>query len=199
GGATATTYLLPPLLGAFHARFPGIQLFVREQGSQSVLEDIARGVLDIGVITLPANPDEDPSAEHSVDVEPWVRDELRLIVPRAHPLYGHTHFAWEDLDGASLVLFEAGSVVRTLLDAKMSAAGISTETVMELRSIESIKQMVAQGIGAAFVSKFALDDDDGGLVARDGVTRDLAIVTRSGRTPSRAASAFLELMKSPHL
>jgi len=195
GGATATTYLLPPLLGVFHARFPGIQLFVREQGSQSVLEDIARGILDIGVITLPTDPSSAPGPERAVDVEPWVRDELRLIVPNTHPLHGRTHFTWGDLDGASLVLFEAGSAVRDLLDAKMSDAHIKTDTVMELRSIESIKQMVAQGIGAAFVSKFALDANEGGLAAQDGgVTRDLAIVTRSGRAPSRAAAEFLSMM-----
>ena len=39
-GATATTYLLPPLLRSFHEQHPGIRLHVREQGSQAVAEAV---------------------------------------------------------------------------------------------------------------------------------------------------------------
>jgi DNA-binding transcriptional LysR family regulator len=193
GGATATTYLLPPLLGRFHVRHPAIRLFVREQGSQNVVAAVESGELDLGVVTLPLPAGRTPR----LLVEPWVDDDLRLIVPAGHALGKRKRFRWKQLEGESLVLFEAGSAVRELIDGQVARAGLRVQTVMELRSIESIKQMVAQGIGAAFVSRFALAGSEHSLVCSEGpLRRELAIVRRRDRTPSAAARAFLELMRA---
>ena len=196
GGATATTYLLPEILGRFHAHHPNIQLFVREQGSQSVVEAVWTGELDLGVVTLPVTTPQPGATEH-MTIEPWITDDLRLLVPPGHPLMGRRRFKWPALDGEPLVLFEAGSAVRALLDRRIAEAQIHPSIVMELRSIESIKQMVAQGIGAAFVSEFALTDAEHSLAsATDDLTRQLAIIFRHDRTMSTAAAAFLALMRA---
>jgi DNA-binding transcriptional LysR family regulator len=193
GGATATTYLLPPLLGHFHEKNPRIRFYVREQPSRNVVEDVLAGELDLGVVTLPISGDE----VDRLEVEHWVDDELRLIVPAGHPLEQRKTFRWEDLADTPLVLFEAGSAVRAHIDASIGAAGVDPEIVMELRSIESIKQMVVQGIGAALVSEHALDERQPGLRCRDrAIRRTLAVIYRKDRTQSPAASAFLELMRS---
>lgn len=193
GGATATTYLLPPLLGRFHAAHPGIQLFVQEQGSGQVVASVLEESLDLGVVTLPV----EPALVDRLEIEPWVDDELCLIVKAGHPLSGAGTFDWSELDDVPLVLFEAGTAVRAILDRCLLEASVRTKIVMELRSIESIKQMVAQGIGAAFVSQFALSGADLGLRPRSGgVRRELAIVTRKGRTLPHAAQTFLDMMRA---
>lgn len=192
GGATATTYLLPPLLGTYHARYPEIQLFVREEGSEAVSAAVARGELDLGIVTLPVHAPARPP----LVVEPWANDELVLIVPRRSPLAKQQAFTWEDLDGEPLVLFQAGSSVRSLIDRRLATAGIEVQIVMELRSIESIKQMVRQGIGAAFVSRFALDRRTRGLRCEDQpLHRQLGLVYREDRSLSPAAEAFLGLLR----
>lgn len=191
GGATATTYLLPPVLARFHEDHPGLRLFVREQASMGVMEAVVAGELDLGVVTLGAT-DRVPEPLAS---KPWVEDELVLLVPPKHPLAAKNTYRWKDLDGMPLVLFEAGSAVRNLIDARLLSEGCRPEIVMELRSIETIKQMVAQGIGAGFVSRFALDDSHDSLRAsRDAIKRQLAIVWRSDRTLNPAAEAFIEVL-----
>jgi len=192
GGATATTYLLPPLLGAFHADHPAVRIFVREQGSAAVAAAVGAGELDLGIVTLPLG-----GAERArLRVIPWLQDELVLIVPPGHPLERRRTFRWRDLDGGDLVLFEAGSAVRGVIDDEVARAGVRVETVMELRSIESIKQMVAQGIGAGFVSPFALARGQRGRRCADGaLRRDLGLVVRADRAPSPAARAFLALLR----
>ena len=189
-GATATTYLLPPLLRVFHERHPGIQIQVREQGSQAIVDAVLAGTLDLGVVTLPV----DPGAR--LTVTPWIDDELRLIVPPRHPLAQRQKYRIRDLDGQALVLFEAGTAVRRVIDQALSEGDTEVEIVMELRSIESIKQMVAQGIGAAFVSQHALSKDEGLTTARGRLHRTLAAVHRSDRALTAAAKAFLALMGS---
>lgn len=199
GGATATTFLLPPLLGRFHERYPGIRLFVREQGSKAVVEAVVSGELDLGVVTLPVSAPEGVRLAR----EPWLTDEMLLIVPPGHRLARKRSFRWRELAEQPMVLFEAGSAVRELIDQELARAGIAVQIAMELRSIESIKQMVAQGIGAAFVSRFALEAParggrPRGLACADGrLQRDLALVYRSDRTPRAAARAFLELLRTP--
>jgi DNA-binding transcriptional LysR family regulator len=196
GGATATTYLLPPLLGKFHEVYPGIRFFVREQPSQSVVEDVLQGRLDLGVVTLPIKTPSGSLGATKLEIEHWVDDELRLLVPKQHRLVGREVFEWEALDGEALVLFEAGSAVRGLIDSRIHEAGINVDIVMELRSIDSIKQMVAQGIGSAFVSQYALRPGDESLrCAQDPIRRELAILYRSDRSQSAAARAFLEMMR----
>lgn len=191
GGATATTYLLPPVLGRFHELHPGIRFYVREQPSSGIAEAVLAGELDLGVVTLPLAGDAGRLA-----VERWVDDELRLIVPAGHRLAGRQTFRWSDLADTPLVLFEAGSAVRAHIDASIETAAVTPDIVMELRSIESIKQMVAQGIGAALVSEHALAGTDLGLRCRDRpIRRTLAIIYRADRTQSPAAAAFLELMR----
>lgn len=200
GGATATTYLFPPLLGLFHERHPSIRLFVREQGSLSVVEALIRGELDLGVVTLPVPVAEMQAGVGArLEVEPWVEDELRLIVPEGWPLAARRSFTWRDLDGLPMVLFEAGTAVRNLIDRHLADAGIQGAIVMELRSIESIKQMVAFGIGAAFVSRYALGDPEAGLTCEEGpLTRRLALVYRSDRSLSPASQTFLALARERH-
>lgn len=196
GGATATTYLLPPLLGQFHHLYPAIRLFLREQGSQSVLEGVAAGQLDIGLVTLPISTALAGSSV-KLEVEPWVDDELRLILPPAHPLNSRKSIHWTDLDETPCVLFEDGSAVRDLINRHQEEAGVQLQTVMELRSIESIKQMVAQGIGAGFVSQYALSGPEAGHRVQDApILRQLGLLYRSDRTLSKAATVFLELARA---
>ena len=103
GGATATTYLLPPLLRRFHEAHPAVRLYVREQGSAAVVEGVLAGDLDLGVVTLPVETRGD-----RLHVTPWVQDDLRLVVPPEHRLSRRRRFRWEELAGEPLVLFEGG-------------------------------------------------------------------------------------------
>lgn len=193
GGATVTTYLLPPVLRAFHERHPAIRLRVREQGSQAVVDGVLAGELDLGVVTLPVASDR-------LHIEPWLEDELLLIAPPGHRLAHRKTFRWKDLEGLSLVLFEPGTAVRALIDERLAQSGVTVSIVMELRSIDAIQQMVAAGIGAGFVSRWSLTrEHDGrgvrGIRPHDApLVRQLGLVWRLDRKPSPAANAFLELL-----
>lgn len=223
GGATVTTYLLPAIVSAIRKSYPGLRFYVRETGSGATAAAVVSGELDLGIVTLPV-----PAALASELMQiPIVDDELRLIVPkkgikptgergiesRQSVLAGTpiARFSWKDLVGVPVVAFEAGTAVRQLVDDAARRAGVTLDVVMELRSIESIKSMVAAGIGVGFVSRFALRAEDGfgaGASSREEGTlvpggtgsgtlsRTLAIVRRRDRIPSPAVAAFeRELVK----
>lgn len=198
GGATAMGYLLPPAVRAVRAEHPGLRFYVREAGSEAIAGAILTGELDLGVVTLPIRH---PGSGDLMTVR-TVPDELRLITPAGHRLDGKRSFRWADLAGEPVVGFEAGSAVRAVIDAAAGEHGVTLDVVMEVRSIQSIEQMVRAGIGVGFVSRFALRGEPpafgGGLGCRDGkVTRELAVVRRRDRTPSPAAGAFERALLSP--
>lgn len=211
GGATATTYLLPRVVSAVRAAHPGLRFYVREAGSSTVAAAVLSGELDLGIVTLPLKAGE---SDDLVKI-PLVTDELRLLPPGQpevrRPRRPRTtaesspatspaatlaaavaagSFRFKDLAGVPIVAFEAGTAVRDMIDRAAAAAGVPLNVVMELRSIESIKRMVAAGIGAGFVSRFALVPGEG-LACRDGqLTRGLAIIRRRDRIPSPAVAEF---------
>lgn len=187
GGATATTYLLPPAIGLFRREHPGVRFYVREHGSSSIAGAVVSGELDLGIVTLPLKRSEGADLLTAALAE----DELRLIAPPGHRLGDRKSFSWKDLEGERVVAFEAGSAVRELIDRSAGGAGVDLDVVMELRSIESIKRSVGAGIGVGFVSRFALDAHQPGASCRDGkLVRSLAIAKPNDRGLSPAARAF---------
>lgn len=199
GGATAMGYLLPPAVRATRQEHPGLRFYVREAGSDAIAGAILTGELDLGVVTLPITH---VGAGDLMSVG-TVQDELRLIAPAGHRLEAGPNrksFRWSDLEGEAVIGFEAGSAVRGVIDEAATKHGVSLDVVMEVRSIQSIVQVVRAGIGVGFISRFALEgprqhesggEFGGGLRCRDGkVTRELAVVRRRDRTLSPAAAAF---------
>jgi DNA-binding transcriptional LysR family regulator len=152
GGATSTNLLLPPVIKGFHRRHPGVRFAIREAPSRTIVEAVAAGDLDLGIVTLPV-----PAQQAGpLAVEPWLEDELVLLVPRGHPLRRRRSFHWKDLHGQPLIAFESGSAVRLLLDRRLADHAVAPSVVMELRSIAGVTAMVEAGIGLGFVSRLAV-------------------------------------------
>lgn len=205
GGATAMTYLLPPVVSAVRQHHPGLVFFFREAGSAVVADAVHSGELDLGIVTLPPKGARKdtwtlPGAS-DLHVLPLVTDELRLIMPPGvalEPTPSHrtgrkpvgNRFSWGQVEGHPFVAFEAGTAVRAIIDQSAEAAGVRLNVVMELRSIESIKRMVEAGIGVGMVSRFALRPDEGLGCHHGPIARRLALVRRADRKPSPAAAEF---------
>ncbi|MGH7242800.1 MAG: LysR substrate-binding domain-containing protein [Phycisphaerales bacterium] len=189
-GATAASYILPSVVSDMRRAHPGLKFFVREMGSSAIVESILNGELDLGIVTLPIRG---VGAKQLV-LRSLVDDELRLITPPRHKLAKETAFRWSDLKGESVIGFEAGSAVREVVDQAAASAGVTLDVVMELRSIQSIQQMVAAGVGVGFVSRLSFRDEPNKLPSLtpkgEPLIRELAIVRRSDHTPSSAVAEF---------
>jgi DNA-binding transcriptional LysR family regulator len=81
GGATATTYLLPPVISVLRRAHPGLRFFIREAGSTAVAAAVLSGELDIGIVTMPARRKWKLPGSQDLLTIPLVEDELRLIHP----------------------------------------------------------------------------------------------------------------------
>lgn len=186
GGATVTSCLLPQAIAAFRADYPGIRFLVKEAGSHQVIDDVAQGRIQIGIVTLPVVHDD-------LEVTPLAEDEIVLVARRDDSLDPPAEPA--DLNGRGVIAFEPGSAIRRIVDASLSAAGVAVEVTMELRSVPSMLQMVSATGDLAFVSALSLrDEKELRTVQVKGLsmTRSIALATRQGIALTPAAEAFVQ-------
>ena len=136
-GATATTYLLPPLLAQFRRRHPAVRFQLREAFTDQLEAWLHDGELDLAITT--ARDDGVVAGPH----DPWLDDELIVVgAPGVGPETGWISFA-------------SGSPVRGMLHAHEPGARV----VMELGSIAAIKGNVRAGVGVALVSRASVKTD----------------------------------------
>lgn len=102
-----------------------------------------------------------------------------------------------------VIMREPGSGTRDVVWAALTAHGVRPRATLEVGSTETIKQVVAAGLGVAIVSAATAVDQLalGTLVALDvrgfAVSRTLTRLSLPDRQPSAAAAAFDALLDQP--
>ncbi|MDM9561951.1 LysR family transcriptional regulator [Bordetella petrii] len=176
-GATACTYLLPPLLADLRRRFPALEIVASTGNTADVLRGIEANTLDIGLVTLPA-------PGRMFQVTPVLDDEFVAIFPASGKLPARV--TPQALAERPLVLFEPGARTRGLVDDWFEAAGLRARPVMELGSTEAMKELVAAGLGCAVLPRMAVPAGRGrpGLRVKPltpRLARTLAVVLRGDK------------------
>ena len=186
---TIAQYVLPWLIGAFLDEHPRVQLALRSGNTEEVVQRVLDGSVAIGLI-------EGPARERGVRTEPFMRDELVLIVP---PGSEPAHFSPQQLLTSSLLMREQGSGSRHVVEAALERSGLrlkSFKSVMDLDSTEAIKSAVEAGLGIGFVSRWAISKELelGALKTAQvrGLTmaRHFSLVTRTGPEQQGLPEAF---------
>jgi DNA-binding transcriptional LysR family regulator len=140
-GATACIYLLPPILRNLRRRFPTLEITVRTGNTGDVLKALEENTLDVGFVTLPAPGrmfEVTPVLDDAfVAITAADNDPLpRVVTPAA-------------LAKLPVVLYEAGGNTRRIVDDWFARAGVTMTPVMDLGSVEAIKELVGAGLGCA--------------------------------------------------
>lgn len=197
---TIATYLLPPVLGAFHRAHPGIEVRLAIGNTQDIVDRLLARDLDIALVEGPVHAD-------GITWRPWRPDELFLVAAPTHRFARAEGPVPAALLAEEIVCVrEAGSGTREVVATALAAAGIVPRRMIEIGSTEAIKQVVAAGLGVAIVSATAASDQIalGRLVriplAGLTVSRMLTRLSLPGRQPSAAAArfdAFLDEAVSP--
>jgi DNA-binding transcriptional LysR family regulator len=192
-GATPSisTILLPPALGEFHARYPGVMLTLREAGSRDLVRLLEQGELDLAVIILPVR--------HPIlDTRPIVEEELVLAVPPGHELAGRDGVAIADLRDVPLVMFRMGYDLRDTTLAAFRHAGFEPKIALEGGEMDSVLRLIGAGLGVAIVPRMVVEPGGpvvGIRLASPRLTRTVALANRRDRPLSRAAREFTDVVR----
>ncbi len=192
---TTGTYLMPRMIGLFRSKYPEVAVQLQVHSTRRTGWSVANGQIDLAIIggELP------PELDELLQVVPYARDEVALVLPIKHPLARLSELTKDDLYRLGFVGLDAQSTTRKMVDQLLSQSGLDVQRLrieMELNSLEAIKNAVHSGLGAAFLPVVSIERElDAGTVHRPvvadlKVSRQLKLITHPARYRSRAAEAF---------
>ena len=192
-GATACIHLLPSILQTLRRQFPALDVRVSTGNTDSILRAVEENRLDLALVTLPATG-------RSLSVTPLLDDEFVAIFSAEHRKLPR-QLTPDSLQNLPLVVFEAGSGTRLLIDEWYLQAGLRIKPVMELGSIEAIKEMVAAGLGYSIVPRMsvAAPHHRRGLQVQaltPPLSRTLGVVLRQDKPLGKALQQVLEALQT---
>jgi DNA-binding transcriptional LysR family regulator len=147
-GATACIYFLPPVLRSLRNKFPELDIVVSTGNTSAILKSIEENTIDVGLVTLPA-------PGRMFEVRSVLKDEFVLLGP-AEAIEPVGKMVASVLAALPLILYESGAHTRTLIDEWALRAGISLKPVMELGSVEAIKEVVGARLGFGVIPRMAV-------------------------------------------
>ncbi|NRG39350.1 LysR family transcriptional regulator [Rathayibacter sp. VKM Ac-2835] len=158
-GATPTLCisLVAEVLHAFHAAHPAIELHLAEDGSRSLFDRLARGELDLALVTTST-----AAAVGAFSVTPLLVEELVVVSSAAEP-------ALRDGDAIDLpavarlpqIVFNSSYDLRRTTDAAFSAAGLVPDVVLEGAEMDAVLRFAERGLGVAIVPAMVLQGRPG--------------------------------------
>ena len=183
--------VVPVLLCEFQRANTGVAVSLAISDTQTVVDRVAERELELGVVGAARR-------HRGVVFEPFFRDEVVLAVPPAHRFAGRT-VALDELRREPLIVMQEGAGVRQVIEDELRAAGTRLRDLepLELGLQESVKAAVTAGYGVTFISRAAIEADlAAGTLATARLrgldpARQISLVRSAGRSPTRAAEAFL--------
>ncbi len=164
---TIAPWLLPKLVPLVKQRAPEMPLLLEENFTHRLIEKLKSSELDLAILALPVS-------EPWLVVKPVYDEEFRALVPAGHPWAKLKSVEAAALLDAQLLMLGPGNCFRDqVLDLCATAsrqAGISPH-VIEGSSLETIRHMVASGVGITVMPASAVDD----IKPRDPLLRALPI------------------------
>ena len=198
---TLGPYLLPHLVPQLRADYPRLSLYLREDLTGNLIERLRSGALDAILLALPIQTD-------GLELIELFREPFVMALPKDSPLAGKSEVMETDLMGVQLLLLEDGHCLR---DQALAVCGLPQPRGSEDfrgSSLETLRQMVAAGVGCTLLPALAADAAGAGgtnltsarLIelrpfAAPVPSRTIGLAARRGFPRLEMVRAFAELIK----
>ncbi len=174
---TIAPYLLPPLVKNMIEQVPQMPLVLQENFTTRLIELLRQGELDAAIMAL-------PFSGQGLMVQALYDEPFVVALPKHHPWARRSTIDAEELKSETMLLLGNGHCFRDqVLEvcpemSRFSTSGDGIARTFEGSSLETIRHMVASGIGITVLPKASVPD----MEAKDGMLR---YVPFAEPTPSR--------------
>lgn len=150
---TIGPYLLPRLIPLMHQHAPRMPLVIQENYTTRLVEALKRGELDVIILSL-------PFAEPGIVAQALYDEPFRVLMPANHRWTQAERISPDELAEDQLLLLGAGNCFRDqVLEACPHCRNVSgLQRTLEGSSLETIRHMVATGLGVTVLPSAAADD-----------------------------------------
>lgn len=141
---TLGPYFLPEIIPTVHRRYPSLKLYVRERVPAQLESDLLEGQQDL--IITPT-----PISNQALTTVPLFHEPLFLAVSQEHPLASRKNVKASDLRGEKMLILENRHQLHRQVHDLADAIGAQLQTNYEGTSLDTLRQMVAMGMGVAML------------------------------------------------
>lgn len=191
-------YVLPQALARLRGDYPDLRIQLAIADTEKTVEALRRGEFEVGVVGSDVE-------EEGLMARRIGEDEVVLIAAPelAGRFQGSPELTGPELEEIPLILREPGSGTRAAALGALEKAGAAVDRlniVLEVGGNAAVRESVLRGIGAAFLSRLAVEEPlrSGRLIelALKGgpLVRPFVLLTRRGRTLSPAAAEVVRIL-----
>ncbi|HUL92252.1 MAG TPA: LysR family transcriptional regulator [Burkholderiales bacterium] len=192
---TVGRMLSAPLVAEFRSRFPRADISIVEGLTVHILEWLAYGRVDVGVVY---NPPSSPNVELAALAE----QPLCLIGPAPSGRgAGGATVTLKSLPEFPLIIPSRPHTVRMLVDSRLAALGLKPQIALEVDGVRAILDLVQRGHGFAVLARNALLDAGDGVklvarpIVRPALRSVMAVATSAQRPLTRMAQEAAGLLQ----
>lgn len=152
-----SAYILPEVLPDFKKRYENVCFEISQEDSRAIIDAVHNGSYDIGLVGMKTEDD-------TLEFQPFYQDRMVLITPAEEPylsMQKQDPVPLKELFAKPMILRERGSGSRRSAERFMREMGISEEQLSitaRMNDQESIKNLVAGGLGLSIISEKAVQD-----------------------------------------
>jgi len=195
--SSISQYLIPSVLGAFHKKYPKIELYLYNGNSFDMEHKLLQDNIDLALV-------ENMASQRNIHYTNFYDDEI-LVVAGSKSIYAKNKaLSISDLQHIPIVLREKGSGTLDVIQNVLNKLKINIEdlnVVMHMGSTEAIKNFITEFDGLALISEKSVEKElqlktinivD---VKKLKIHRKFRIASRQGPL-SRTAKLFKEFLLS---
>ena len=183
-------YLFPKIFSSFQKKYSHLDIYLHEEGSMSIREQLERDELDFGIIII-------SGASHNLQHLPMTTSQIVACVPENSPLAAKDRLTKEDIAAANVIMLKEGSFLRQTILGKLKEQSITPNIVLEANQVVSIKGLVASGVGISFLLDMVLEDAPGvkAIPLEVPLFVDVGLAWKKDRYISKAAQSFIDFCR----
>ena len=150
-------YILPEVLPVFRKHEPDIKFYIHQNDSQNIISGLLNGNFSLGMVGM-------KQQEKMISFVPFYQDEMVMITPKKERFLNinKDSFSLKDIIfNEPIILREQGSGSKKSIETYFEKMDINEEDlqiIARLNDQESIKKLVASGLGISFISEKAVED-----------------------------------------
>ena len=150
---TVASYFLPNFVKNIHKKFPHLKIFLIESKSNELITKLKSGEIDFCLLAMPIKDD-------NLIGEKIFSEKFLLATPKGHPFSKKSKIQIKELKNQELMLLEDGHCLRDQALEICSMVRAYENQDFRATSLETLRQMVANGTGITLIPEIAVRSDD---------------------------------------
>ena len=150
---TVASYFLPNFVKNIHKKFPHLKIFLIESKSNELITKLKSGEIDFCLLAMPIKDD-------NLIGEKIFSEKFLLATPKGHPFSKKSKIQIKELRKQELMLLEDGHCMRDQALEICSMVKAFENQDFKATSLETLRQMVANGTGITLIPEIAVRNDD---------------------------------------